>query len=224
VKRFLAILIISLISIGRLFAQPDTGRVVILALGMHQTFISNPAFNSWTMANYGRTIHSSSNISGQASFALKKYDGGLYATGKYPFQNIDAYFGPRLTSYKNKFSSFLNLEFGELDAHYKNISPINYTPTPDQQGKDLELHYDSYYVGISSLNYFKVPFTHNRHLALYPGFHLAARYGFGGGWSYGYYKDDGINGFNFKSVSIHDIPNLGKFNVDAGLFIGFGTR
>lgn len=222
-KRLLAVLAILFVSAGGLLAQPDSGRVAILTLGEHETFISNPAFNSWTMANYGRTIHSSANISGQISFAFKKYDGGLYVTGTYPFQNIDVYFGPRLTRRKSRFSSFLNLEFGELGAYYKNINPIDYTPTPDQQGKSLQLHYDSYYVGISSLNYFQCPFTHNRHIALYPGFHLAARYGFGGGWSYGYYRDNVLDD-SFKSVPIHNIPNLGRFNVDAGLFIGFGTR
>lgn len=227
-KRLPFILIIVLLA-GKLAAQTDTSHkaMVMLGVGEHETFINNPAFNSWTMANYGRVVHSSGNISGQFSLTFSNYDMGVYLTANYPFQNMEAYFGSRLTERNSIFSSYLNLEFGQLNAYYKNINPVNYTPTPDQQGQDLELRYFSYYLGISSLNYFGYPNfkagKKGRHLSLYPGFHVAARYGFPGAWYYGYYTSDVIDDY-FKSVTIHNIPNLARFNIDAGFFIGIGTR
>ncbi len=218
---------------GISYAQDSTSRwrdlSMMIGLGEHETFINNTGFNAWTQANYGRTINPSPNFSGQMSFAFKRYDGGVYFTGVYPFQSLGLNFGRRLTSDKSPIASFLNLEIGGLGAYYKNINPIDYTPTADQQGKSLQLHYDSYYVGLSSLNYFSFLRFHfknkNNHLSLVSGFHVSARYGFGGQWTYGYNVNE-VNlegsGTDFKSVPIKTIPNMGNFIVDAGLFIGVG--
>lgn len=223
----LSVLAIAFKTSGAQDSLPDLK--FILGIGEHETFITNKAFDAWTTANFGRTVHPSANISGQISFAVTHYDGGVYVTATYPFQNLGLYFGRRLTSYQSNFSSFLNFEIGGLGAYYKNINPVNYTPTPDQQGQDLQLHYDSYYIGISSLNYLGALHFHfskkmNGRLSLYPAFHIGARYGFGGGWSYGYNQPDAEDdGTGFKSVKIPNIPNLGNFNVDAGFFIGIGS-
>ena len=215
---------------GRLYAQYGYNRqsepLVTLSLGAHQLFINDNDLNAWTQRNYHRTIGNPVNFAADLSFAFKRSDAGIYIAAGQPLLNVGIYYGRRLTSPLNGFTSFLNVQAGVLDKTEKNIKPVNYTPTADQQGQDLKLRYSAGYVGLSSRNYFNLAHTHvdKKHTKIFfrPGFFVSGGYAFGGAWKYGYDKDNGDDDTEFKNVRIKTIPNMGEFFVDAGVFIAIG--
>lgn len=211
---------------AQLLAQPKTGPLVIVSFGAHQSIMDNTNFDLWTINNYGRVINSAIGFSADILVAFKHTDAGFYITSNSPWQNVGVFYGLKLTRPKARFSSFLNLEVGNLNASFRDIAPVNYTPTTDQQGQDLELHHEAYFVGLSTRNYFnamrfRIGKKKDR-FSLNPGFFVAARYVFTSAWKYGYNQDNGDDDTTFESVRIHSIPNTGKFMIDAGIFIGIG--
>ncbi|HZY35319.1 MAG TPA: hypothetical protein VFE53_01645 [Mucilaginibacter sp.] len=202
-------------------------RVLILSMGTDETFINNPTFDSWTKLNYN--LHEGYVMSGHLdiSFVSKAYDFGIHANAPYPYGIYSFYFGRRLTGLQSPVSSFLNIEAGAFEAIYTNISPLNYTPSPDQQGQQLQLHYNATYLGLSSRNYLnKLHFTTGKGknaISHNSGFYVDfGAEPWGGDWEYGYYKGSGKESY-FKSRQVFGIPGLGKTFLDIGIFIGIGN-
>ena len=140
---------------------------------------------------------------------------------------VAIYWGPRLTSIKSPFSSFLNLEFGLYNGT-PGIAPVHYVPMANQVGKQLHLYYQAAFFGLSSKNYFnKLHFKTGKNkkgvLSWNTGFHVAAGYEpWAGDWKYGYYKGEGKYS-TFVSNRINTIPNLNKVFLNAGIFVGLGN-
>ena len=110
---------------------------------------------------------------------------------------------------------------------YSNISPVNYTPTEAQKGKELQLHYNATYIGLSSKNYINgLSFKSGKGKkgASYNcGFYADFGYEpWGGDWEYGYYTGSGKYA-QFHSQNVYGIPHLNNVFVDMGIFIGIGT-
>jgi hypothetical protein len=235
----IVLLIFVLAAAGRSFAQlaanDSSKKVFVLSLGVHQSFMNNPAFNAWTLSNYNKKINSTINGEGDLTFFMKKYDAGLHYSSANSFDFTALYFGLRLTSVQSKVSSWLNFDFGGLNIDRSDLAPVDYTLTPDQQGKKLKLEYSMYYIGLTSKNYLNnlhFHFGKHKKTSFNTGFYLSAGYDpFNDrAWSYGYddnanatIDSDGNTTVPFKSVKVNSVPLLNRFFMEAGIFVGIGN-
>jgi len=200
--------------------------VMIVSLGADRTFINNPAFNSWAETNYNRKIDYVASFSFDLNIVLNYADMGIDLNAGSPYINGSVYYGRRLTSMKSAVSSFLNIELGGFFAAPR-FAPANYTPTPDEQGKKLELHYSAAYIGLSSRNYLnKLHFKKGKGknaVSFNPGFNFEFGYEpWGGDWRYGYYKGSGKSA-QFISNKVYNVPALGNVFFNAGISLGIGN-
>lgn len=200
--------------------------VVVFAIGAEKTWMNNAFFDQWTRLNYNKTINDIASLSLDINIVLKLYDLGIYTGLGYPYLTYSVYFGRRLTGLQSNVSSFLNLHIGGLAAQ-PNVAPVDYVPTADQQGKSLQLRYNTAYIGLSSKNYLnKLHFkkgSGKKAVSYNAGFYANVGYEpWGGDWQYGYTKGSG-KGAEFISNRVFGIPNLNKIFFSAGIFFGLGT-
>jgi len=217
---------------GNAFAQTGFSNTpkFIFDVGINNTSINNPAFTGWAAGNYNRNANAG--ISGLFDITIAgKWDAGFHLSTANPFLVADIEFGKRLTSRHSPIASYINIDYGEFNAMFNDLAPLNYTLTPDQQGKQMQLKSRNSYLGITSRNYvnrlnFFVGRGHNA--VFVSGFYAKAGWmPFRKQWEYGYYEDtgsdaDGTPTYDFNSVKIDNIPNINNFFFDAGVFIGIG--
>jgi hypothetical protein len=201
-------------------------RTFVLSVGAEKMFINNEAFNNWTEQNYNKKINNFASLNLDVNMILKAYDVGIDASVGYPYAVGSIYWGRRLTSLQSKVSSFLNLHIGFFDA-LPDVAPVNYVPTPDQQGKHLQLQYHETYIGLSDKNYLnKLNFRTGKGkkaVSYNPGFYFDFGYEpWNGDWQYGYYKGSGKYS-QFIGNKVYGIPNLSKIFFTTGIFIGIGN-
>jgi len=207
-------------------------KMVIFSFGVHQNIMNNPGFNDWASSNYNRPITNAISVEGDITAITRNYEFGVHFTDSAPYGVWSFYAGRRLTPIRSAVSSYLEFNIGNFSGRFKNLSPVNYQPTADQQGQDLRLHYDAVYLGLTSKNYFNnlhFRIGKSKGVSFNPGFYFAFGYEpFNeGSWTYGYNVADDSDpdspGTIFNSVKIKDIPKLNSFFMDAGIFIGFGN-
>ncbi|WP_183575463.1 hypothetical protein HDF18_16200 [Mucilaginibacter sp. X5P1] len=207
-------------------------KMAVFSFGAHQTIMNNPGFDNWASSNYNRTITSKISIEGDLTAITRNYEFGIHFTNPTPYGVGGLYAGRRLTPLRSEISSYLEFNIGGFFGRFKNLSPVNYKPTADQQGQDLELHYDATYIGLTSKNYFNnlhFRIGKSKGVSVNPGFYFAFSYiPFNdGSWSYGYNVADDSDPDNpstsFNSVKVKGIPKLNNVFMDAGIFIGFGN-
>jgi len=216
-------------------AKDSTDHVFVASVGFRQLFMNDGQFDTWTETNYNKKINLYSAVALDLGYYTKKYDGGIDISGTNSTYFLDLYFGERLTSKASNISSYLNLFVGGFQFNSYDIKPIDYTLTPDQVGKKLKLNYGMYYFGLSSKTYFNKLHTcigKHKKVSLNSGFYVNAGYDpFNDRiWEYGY-EDNANSGIDsngdittpFKSVTIHNIPLLNRFFMEAGIFIGIGN-
>lgn len=196
-----------------------------IEIGPNQMFYNNGDFNRWTTANYNIIEKNLTGFLATLSYTDKHLGGGFSIGYNSPLTNYMAYFGYKLTGRYTAISSWLNLQFGELSARFKNIAPVNYQLTDDEIGQKMELHYNAAYIGISSKNYInslhwnikvgkeKIPVNAGFYASL--GFTPFAR-----NWRCGYYsyKD---NDTTFVNRKVGTIPKTSKVYGSAGFFVAF---
>jgi hypothetical protein len=193
-----------------------------IGFGVSNTFINRQAFDNWTLANYNLRENNNANFLIDIGVIENRFDLGANLNVGSAFVMYSAYFGYRLTRPYGPITSWLNIEAGEFLGIFHNIAPVNYVPTPDQMGQDLELHYDNGFIGLMSKSYlnflhFNIKIGKGR-IPVNPGFFVSAGYQPGSrDWKYGYYNTDTV----FVSSKIHTIPKLSKVQVNAGVFVGF---
>lgn len=209
-----------------------TDNLMILSGGFHELFISNTAFNAWTAANYNK--HISAPFGGNIDLMFinfKNYDiGGNFSWNSlYGFGS--GYIGRRLTAPGADIASWLNVDIGSFYANYKNeILPLNYTPTPDQAGKMLELHYTSTYIGLTSKNYLtkKAIRLGKRWGAVFiPSVFFSVGYEpfKNSSWKYGYYYiDPSDTSRHFRWNTIRNIPKLSNVFFNAGISLAVAGK
>jgi len=221
-------------SFAQLAANDSVKNVFVLSFGAHQTIMNNPGFNNWTLTNYHKKINNPINIEGDLTFFIKTYDVGLqYSANSFAFTTV--HLGTHLTAAQSKLSSWLDFDFGQLYIKRTDMAPIDYTPTPDQQGENLKLEYSVYYIGLTSKNYLNnlhFHFGKHKKTSFNAGFYLSAGYDpFNDRqWTYGYndnahttINSDGTTTVPYKSVTINSIPPLNRFFMEAGIFAGIGN-
>jgi hypothetical protein len=200
--------------------EPDS--MIFFHLGASYTSINRSAFDQWTRTNYNLVERHDLNTLIDIGGIYKRFDIGVDLNAGGAFNQYMVYFGRRLTGPRSFITSWLNFEAGEFVGIFKNISPVNYTPTPDQKGQQLELHYTSTYIGLTSKNFlnflhFNIRLGKDK-IPVNTGFFVGAGFQPGGrNWKYGYYNTDTV----FTAVKIKNIPRLGKVQVNTGLFMGF---
>jgi hypothetical protein len=191
---------------------------LFLELGPDYTFANAENLNQWAF-NSGQKLPQPS-ISGHLalSFLFRHFGGGLKIFIPNPYRTETFFFGRRLTRLNSNVSSWLNLEIGEFDALYNHLRPVNYTLTPDQQGKTMQLKYDTLYFGVSSKTYWKHRSRKDSFTVV--GLDLLAGYLPGqGSWKYGYYVPSGKTS-RFVGNSVYGIPSIDSLFVNVGLFCG----
>ncbi|HWZ04220.1 MAG TPA: hypothetical protein VNX40_11465 [Mucilaginibacter sp.] len=200
--------------------EPDS--MFFFHMGASNAFINRQAFDQWTRANYNLTERYNLNLLIDLGYIYRGFDFGADLSVDATFNQHLVYFGRRLTGPHSFITSWLNFEYGQFTAVFTNIAPINYKPTPDQQGQQLELQYTANYIGLSSRNFFN--FLHHTirigkgGIPINTGFFVGAGYQpHGGNWQYGYYNKDTV----FTAVKIKTIPKLSKVQVTTGVFVGF---
>jgi len=226
----------TLLPFSRCFSQLSFNnspfKMVIFSFGVHQTIMSNPGFDDWALSNYNRTIANPVSVEGDVTVISRNYEFGVHFTDAAPYGGWSFYAGRRLTPLRSVISSYLEFNIGSFSGRFKNLSPVNYQPTADQQGQDLRLHYDAFYVGLTSKNYINsLHFRIGKRsgVSFNPGFYFAFGYEpfNSGSWTYGYDVADDSDpdnpGSTFNSVKVAGIPKLNNFFMDAGIFIGFGN-
>lgn len=227
-----------LLSVKAAFAQlnADGGpNVFVGSIGIHQTFMNNQAFNSWSLSNYNKKYYQATGVHVELAYFDKQFDYGLHISGYGSFISAYAYIGKRLTSLHSKISSYLDLDFGDLAFDRSDIVPPGYVRTPDQEGKDLKLEYGMNYMGLTSTNFLNsmnFHFGKHKKISFNTGFYATVAYNVFNDryWKYGYDDNanstsDGDGGVNipFNSVTIHNIPLLNRFFIEAGIFVGIGN-
>jgi hypothetical protein len=222
------------------FAQLDAAGwpadMYVFSVGAQQNIMNNPAFDAWARTNFNKKININISPAGDFAYFGKKYDGGLHVSALNGFTFVSLYGGLRLTSLHSKVSSWLNLGVGGLEIDRYDIAPVNYIPTPDEVGKKNRLQYNMTYLELSSRNYLNslhYRVGKNKKTSLNAGFYVTAGYDpFNNDrkWKYGYddnanttYDDDGNSTTPFNSVTIHNIPLLNRFFMEAGIFVGIGN-
>jgi len=230
----LVTILLGLITCGHVAAQNTSSHPVdfILDAGIDKVSMNNLGLNYWALSHYRKSVLPG--ISGQFDLtAAGRWDLNLHVSAANPFVIFDIEFGRRLTPPNRILTSYINLDFGDLDAIFYNLAPINYTLTPDQQGQKMQLRSDNRYFGITSRNYIdrlRIFVNKSHQASLRPGFFVKAGWlPFRQQWKYGYDKDDGVDGDGnptsyFNGVKVYGIPNLDNFFVDAGIFIGISIR
>ncbi len=205
------------------FAQADSTkfRKLMFSIGIDKAFINSKNFDAWLAKH--NTDKQAQDVTGNIDISLttKKYDFGVSAVFPDPYCVGSLYFGRRLTNFKSKFSTFLNIHAGYFDALYEHTAPAYITPPPSNPGKPTLLQYNSGYVGLSLKNYFtsylKKAGTSNI------GFDLDMGYtAWTNGWKYGFYSGPGRHS-HFKGTHVHQIPPPGKFFINFSIFYGLGT-
>jgi hypothetical protein len=207
--------------------------LMVLSGGVQELFTANTAFNGWSAANYNK--HFSAPFTGNVNLAFinfKNYEigGNLSWNSLYGFGG--GYLGRSLTSSRSGITSWLDIDIGYFYANYGNqVLPLNYTLTPDQVGKQLELHYTSTYIGITSKNYFNkqaIRVGVKRLGATFiPALHFSVGYEpFNNtGYQYGYYYTRASDtSKQFRGVPIRNIPHLSKLFFSAGLSISVAGK
>jgi hypothetical protein len=210
--------------------------VYIVSLGPQQNMMNNPGFDAWSRTNYNKRVSLNISPAGDLAYFGKKYDGSLNVSGLNGFVFVSLYAGYRLTSLHSKISSWLNFGVGGLEVHRYDIAPINYTPTPDEIGEKNRLQYNMTFFELSSRNYLNNlhwRIGRNKKTSLNAGFYVTAGYDplrYNRTWKYGHddnanttYDDDGGSSTPFNSVTIHNIPVLNRFFMQAGIFVGIGN-
>ncbi|HEY1870620.1 MAG TPA: hypothetical protein VGG71_06140 [Chitinophagaceae bacterium] len=193
---------------------------IYIDLGPDYTFANAQNLNQWII-NSGQKLPQYS-VSGHLalSFLFRHFGGGLKIFIPNPYRMETFFFGTRLTCFNSRFSSWLNLEIGEFDALYNHLRPVNYTLTPDQQGKSMQLKYDNLYFGVSNKTYWK--HRSKKDLSTEVGIDLMAGYmPWQGSWKYGYYIPSGKT-LRFVGNSVYGIPPIDSLFVNVGLFCGLG--
>ena len=200
--------------------------IIFFSIGAEKMFMNNQAFDNWTELNYNKKINNVAALSLDMNIIIKSNDFGVGAGVGNGYVIGSFYWGRRLTGLHSSVSSFLNFTFGVL-GEYPGVAPVNYTPTPDQQGKQLQLQYFPTYFGLSSKNYLnKLSFRTGKGkkaVSYNSGFY--ANFGYepwGGDWQYGYYKGSGRYS-QFISNKVYGIPGLNKVFFTTGIFFGIGT-
>jgi hypothetical protein len=200
--------------------EPDS--MLYFHMGASNAFINRQAFDQWTRANYNLTEKYNANFMLDLGGVYKRFDlgGSLNVGGS--FNQFVVYVGRRLTGQRSFITSWLNFEYGQFVGIFKNIAPVNYTLTPDQQGQQLELHYTGNFIGLSSRNFLN--FLHYNiklrkvKIPVNTGVFVSLEYQPGArDWNYGYYKTDTV----FTAVKIKTIPKLSKVQLTTGVFMGF---
>lgn len=200
--------------------EPDS--LFFVHMGASNAFINRQAFDQWTRANYNLTEKYNANFLLDLGGIYKRFDfgGGLNVGGS--FNQYLVYFGRRLTGQRSFITSWLNIEYGQFIGIFKNIAPVNYTLTPDQQGQQLELHYTGNFIGLSSRDFLNFLHYNIRlgkvKIPVNTGVFVSLEYQPGArNWNYGYYNTDTV----FTAVKIKTIPKLSKVQVSTGVFMGF---
>jgi hypothetical protein len=237
-KKFIFMIFMLLLAkatFAQLNADGSPNDVLVISLGLHQTFMNNGAFDAWTLSNFNKKLNQDINAEGDLSYFWKKYDAGVHLSSSASFVFGNLYFGTKLTPTHSSVSSYLNLDLGLLGFSRHDIVPVDYTPTPDQQGKDLKLKYSMPYLGLTSMNYLNnLHFRFGKHnkTSFNTGFYVTAGYDVFNArkWKYGYddkanetIDADGAASVPFKSVTLHNIPLFNQFFVEAGIFVGIGN-
>jgi len=202
--------------------------LMVFSGGIHELYTGNTAFNAWTTANYNKRITSPFGGNIDLMFIdFKNYDlGGNYSwSSVYGFGG--GYIGRRLTHPNAGIASWLNIDLGSFYANYKNqVPPVNYTLTPDQVGKQLELHYTSTYIGLTSKNYLIK--KGKRWAAIFiPTVFFSVGYEpfRNSAWNYGYYYTQASDtSQQFKNTHIRSIPHLSKVFFNAGIAISVAAK
>ena len=229
-----------LIILKSTYAQTDRKRsdtYVTFSVGAGIQSIDNRAFDSWTQANYGKKY--TNKVSGNIDLGAvhKNYDAGISFTGSSAdFRTFTVYAGRKITSDKSPLVSFLNFGIGGLIITDRSLAPLNYVPSPDEIGKDMELKYNATYIGIYSKNYLNslsFGIGKSKRVAVKPGFYLNFEYQVGGSsWEYGYTQDNGTSTYynvdgtsyttddtKFIGKKIYNIPKLANKFLNVGFFI-----
>jgi len=213
---------------------------ISFSFGVSKPFIDNRAFDAWRETNYHINpgyLGGNFDLTGIA----RKSDFGIHISSASDFNVASIYYGRRLTHIQSKISSFLNLQVGGFWSNYTNIAPLDFKPTPDDKGQQLQLRNSNNYIALSSKNYinnlgFRVGSPRDRVL-ITSGFYVDLGFEpMASKWSYGYSKPDpnssnsNVDG-DFSSGDIFvgnnnvtSIPKLGRVFLDAGIFIAFGLR
>lgn len=236
----LIIILLLLVTGKSSFAQLEAGGwpagMVVFSVGAQQNIMNNQAFDAWTMSNYNKKIRLNITPAGDLAYFAKKYDGGAGLSGLNGFTFISFYGGRRLTPLHSAISSWLNLGIGGLVVNRSDIAPVNYVLTPDEVGQKNRLQYTMTYLELSSRNYLNnlhFRFGKKKKTSFNAGFYVTAGYDpFNNGryWKYGYddtnnttYDEDGSSSTPFNGVTIHNVPLLNRFFMQAGIFIGLGN-
>ena len=205
------------------YYQRNTADEMFYVLGgLAHNYIDNAAFDRWTRANYNLTERYTQDYFLNLDFIFGRNGFGMIGTFTKPVDSFYGYYGRRLTGDGSPIGSWINFEFGFNEGFFKNIAPVNYTPTPSQKGQNLELHYNSLLVGLSTrnyLNFLQFNFKIGRgRIPVNTGVYASVQWQpFNRTWRYGYYNQDTV----FHSVKITSIPKLGKLQGTAGVFMGF---
>jgi hypothetical protein len=230
-KKLFAVLLSASIC-SHVFAQSGASSQpkFIIDGGVNQVSINNPSFNGWAMSNYGK--NENPGVSGFFDLAVTgKWDANLHIAAANPFLVAGIEFGKRLTKPNSPLAMYLNLDWGDFDAMFNDLAPLNYTLTPDQQGQQMQLKSSNTFFGITSRNYFsRLQFYIGKaHRGVFTsGFYVTGGWTpFRKQWRYGYYEDDGtdadgVTTYNFNSVKVYNIPTINNFFIDTGFFVGIG--
>jgi len=213
-------------SFGQVNLNDTEDHLLVFSIGAEKTFMNNTAFNNWTETNYNKKINDFAALSIDINIIRRWYDFGLYLGVGYPYEAASLYWGRRLTGLKSKISSYLNVKVGELVA-FPDVALIDYTPTANQAGKQLQLRYYSAYIGLSEKNYLnKLSFRTGKGkkaVSYNSGFYVDFGYEpWARDWQYGYFKGSGKYA-QFISNPVYGIPALNKVFFTTGIFIGIGN-
>jgi hypothetical protein len=191
-------------------------------IGVDNMFVNAHHFNQWAKLSGQKPPAAS--VSGHLAFSYiaHYFDGGIEVIFPDPYRIEGMFAGVRLTRYKNKVTSWLNIHTGYFSALYNNLHPVNYTLTQEQMGKQMQLQYNNWYVGISNKTYWT--HHHKKHETTLIGINLLVGYTTGrGNWSYGYYIGSGKT-LSFVSQPVNGIPSIGDVFLNIGLLCGIGSR
>ncbi|HVS93486.1 MAG TPA: hypothetical protein VHE59_15710 [Mucilaginibacter sp.] len=228
----LLLFIAPVISSAQLNNRDEPFNVMMVGVGMQETFITNAAFDAWTQLYHHRMISSRPAFGGELDYIYKRFDIGGHLTVPYPYGVAGAYIGTRVTRRRSPLAMFLNFEAGGFYGHYKNIPPLYYMPTSDQAGQDLYLRYTALYIGLSTRTYFnRLHFrigSRKKGISVNSGLFVTGGYmPFGRRWEYGYdtieyNADENGSSTVFNGVKISTIPYMSRFFVNAGLIVAVG--
>jgi hypothetical protein len=207
-------------------AQPSTNRSqfhsIAADLGADYTLTNADLVNHWAIASGQKSPGCSVSGHFTISYLSQHFAGGIEVVFPDPYRLAGGFVGVRLTHFRSRVASWLNFHIGYFDALYNSLHPVNYTPTPDQAGKKLQLQYNNGYVGIASKTYWK--HHHKKGGSTMLGLDLMAGCTpWAGHWSYGYYVGSGKS-VSFVSEPVSGIPSISNLFLNMGIFCGLDSR